>query len=54
MQTAAIRKLFKRHPCPACTAIYYQKTIAEDRREYLIPFTPKYCPKCGRRLDSGK
>jgi transposase-like protein len=54
MQTAAIRKLFKRSPCPACKATYYEKIIGEDRREYLVPFTPAYCPFCGRRLAGGK
>lgn len=42
--------LFNRKPCPDCMKAYYVKVIGEDRREYLVPFTPMYCPKCGRRL----
>lgn|GEM_PF-5344879 len=43
-----------RKPCPDCAATYYIKTIGEDRRDYLVPLAPRYCPRCGRRLRGSK
>ncbi len=50
MQTAAIRKLFKRQPCPDCKASYHITMIGEDGKKYIIPIKVKFCPFCGRRI----